>query len=68
MTADAKLRACARNGVPEYWIVNLPESQLEVDRDPQGEAFGSCVVFSAGQTVATLARPDAPIAVADLLP
>ena len=63
-----KLRAYARNGVPEYWIVNLPESHLEVYRDPQGEAYGSCVVFRSGQSVATLTKPGALIAVADLLP
>ena len=63
-----KLRAYARNGVPEYWIVNLQETQIEVYRDPQGETYGSCLVFRAGQTIATLAEPDAPIAVADLLP
>ena len=62
-----KLRAYARNGVPEYWIVNLQETQLEVYRDPQGETYGSSLVFRTGQTVATLAKPDAPIAVADLL-
>ena len=63
-----KLRAYARNGVPEYWIVNLQETQIEVYRDPQGETYGSCLVFNTGQSIATLARPDAPIAVADLLP
>ncbi len=63
-----KLRAYARNGVPEYWIVNLQETQLEVYRDPQGGTYGSSVVLRAGQTVAPLAKPDAPIAVADLLP
>ena len=62
-----KLRGYARNGVPEYWIVNLQETQLEVYRDPQGETYGSSLVFRTGQTVATLAKPDAPIAVADLL-
>ena len=63
-----KLRAYARNGVPEYWIVNLQESQIEAYRDPQGETYGSCLVFRRGQTIATLAKPDSPIAVADLLP
>ena len=63
-----KLRAYARNGVPEYWIVNLQESQIEVYHDPQGETYGSSLVFRTGQTVATLAKPGAPIAVAALLP
>ena len=63
-----KLRAFARNGVSEYWIVNLQESRLEVYREPQGEAYGTCVVLRPDQSVATLAKPHAPIVVADLLP
>ena len=63
-----KLRAYARNGVPEYWIVNLPDAQIEVHREPRGETYASRQVFRAGQSIAALDRPDAVIAVADLLP
>lgn len=63
-----KLRAYARNGVPEYWIVNLPDAQVEVHREPHGETYASRQVFRSGQTISALNRPDAVIAVADLLP
>jgi len=33
----AKLRAYAQAGIPEYWVVNLPDGLLEVYRDPDAE-------------------------------
>ena len=63
-----KLRAYARNGVPEYWMVNLQETQIEVSREPQGETYGSRVAFRPGQTITALTKPGAPIAAADMLP
>ncbi len=38
----------ARAGLPDYWIVNLPERRLEVYRDPEPGATA----------VSPLARPD----------
>lgn len=74
--ADATLRldrktkqaVYARNGIAEYWIVNLKENSLEVYRNPQGNQYCSRMTLRHGQTVASLAQPDQMIAVADLLP
>jgi Uma2 family endonuclease len=33
-----KKRLYARAGIPVYWIVNLPESQVEVYSEPSGES------------------------------
>jgi Uma2 family endonuclease len=74
--ADATLRldrktkqaVYARNGIAEYWIVNLKDNSLEVYRDPQGDQYRSRMTLRHGETVAPLARPDHPIAVTDLLP
>ena len=63
-----KQRLYARCGIPEYWIVAIPDARLEVHRDPTGDAYRSVRSLRAGETVAPLARPDATIAVADLLP
>jgi Uma2 family endonuclease len=69
-----KRTAYARAGVLEYWIVNLPERQLEVYRDPSGSRFRSATVHGEQDSVAPLAAPgrgcaDAlAIHVADLLP
>ena len=58
----------ARCRIPEYWILALPEACLEVYRDPAGDGYQSVTNRAAGDKVAPLARPDAEIAVDDLLP
>ena len=58
----------ARCGIPEYWILALPEARLEVYRDPAEDGYQSVTNHGAGDTVAPLARPDAQIVVDDLLP
>ena len=58
----------ARCGIPEYWILALPESRLEVCRYPAGDGYQSITIQAAGHRVRPLARPDAQIAVDDLLP
>lgn len=62
-----KYRAYAAAGIPEYWIVNLRESQVEVFRQPEGDAYGSTQVYSLGKAVLVPMNPDASIAVAALL-
>ncbi|MCY4076728.1 MAG: Uma2 family endonuclease [Acidobacteria bacterium] len=63
-----KRRLYARSGIPEYWILALPEHRLEVYRDPAGDVYRSVTNHASGDKVAPLARPDTPIAVDDLLP
>lgn len=65
----------AEAGVPEYWIVNLPERCLEVYRAPgakAGEQFGfgyhDARRYAETESVAPLAAPGAPVRVEDLLP
>ena len=77
LTPDQTTKAglCARAGIREYWIVNLPERLLEVHREPAsseaallGSGYGQIRVLSELDTLAPLAAPTAEIAVADLLP
>ncbi len=63
-----KQRLYARCGIPDYWILALPEARLQLYCDPAGDGYQSVTHHSAGDTVAPLARPDAQIAVDDLLP
>jgi len=65
----------ARNGVEDYWILNLVERMLEVHREPArletspGRwGYDSIQVLGAGEIVSPLAVPTARIRVADLLP
>lgn len=67
-----KLAAYARNGVPEYWIVNLLDRQIEICRKPESTADGADYTekqtIRSGESIAPLAQPDQTIAADDLLP
>jgi len=63
-----KLRAYARSLIPEYWIVNLPDQQLEVYRQPEGETYRVQRVLRPGEALSLLARSNTQVKVADLLP
>lgn len=72
-TTKASLYASA--GIPEYWIVNLPDRVLEAHRDPLpmaeqpfGHHYRSVTRHAADESIAPLAAPGATIRVADLIP
>ncbi|MGE0128509.1 MAG: Uma2 family endonuclease [Blastocatellales bacterium] len=65
----------AKAGIPDYWILNLPDRQIEVHRRQIADAtaefgfsYGDKMIFKEGDSVKPLAKPKASIAVADLLP
>ncbi len=69
-----KLSLYARAGIPEYWIVNLKEQLLEVYRDPIpleetpfGYGYRIREIRRPGETVHPLIKPEAALAVSDLL-
>ena len=71
---DYKGSLYARARVPEYWIVNLVDSVLEVYREPvadpaapYGWRYGSTATRRPGDAVAPLGRPPTAIRVSDLL-
>ncbi len=53
-----KQRLYARDGVQEYWIVNLKSDQLEVYREPDGDRYASSFTVKSGQTATCLAFPN----------
>lgn len=63
-----KVRIYAEANITEYWIVNLVDRVLEVHRDPAGGAYQTKTTHKPGESVAPVARPDASVAVASLLP
>ena len=63
-----KQRLYARCGIPEYWILSLPDNHLEVYRGPTADGYRTVSVHRAGETVAPLARSEARVAIEDLLP
>ena len=65
----------ARAGIPEYWVVNLVDSVLEVYREPArsrsaryGWSYRDVRRQRRGDDIAPLYAPSARVLVADLLP
>jgi Uma2 family endonuclease len=63
-----KARNYARYGIPEYWVVNIPNRTVIVHRQPGPTGYASVIPFDDTVTIAPLAAPNAVIRVADLLP
>jgi Uma2 family endonuclease len=75
MDQNAKASLYARAGIPEYWIVNLPERLIEIYRqpgpmpsEPLGHGYRSLTRSLEGDFIAPLDFPKATIPVSDLLP
>jgi Uma2 family endonuclease len=58
----------ARAGIPEYWILNLASSQLEVYREPADGIYKSRTVLDLTSEISPLFAPGSTIQVARLLP
>ncbi len=70
-----KAHLYARAGVPDYWIINLVDRQLEVRRKPEADPerrgrfrYAEVTVVPEAGRMAPLAAPGSWIPVADLLP
>ena len=63
-----KQRLYAGHGIPEYWVLALPDDCLEVYREPAPTGYRSAATLRAGDRIAPLTCPGVAIAVADLLP
>jgi Uma2 family endonuclease len=67
---NEKLPNYARSGIPVYWIVNLPDRQVELYTAPTADRYDSKTVFKAGQSFPVVIDgvEVGQIAVADILP
>lgn len=70
-----KLSLNARANIQDYWIINLKDRRLEVYRRPiedraafYGFSYGKIQIFTENDSVSPLAKPDAKIRIADILP
>jgi Uma2 family endonuclease len=63
-----KLRAYARRGVREYWIVDMLHERIEVYRTPRGERYAFHQTAVRRKSVAPMMFPGETVAVDDILP
>lgn len=66
---DRGLKAAlyAQAGVPEYWVVNLPDRTLGVYRDPRAGAYADVSTRRPGERVAPIAFPDLEVDVSEVV-
>jgi len=62
-----KLRLYASCGVPEYWIVNLPERCVEVYREPQQSSYARCERYEPGESIRLASFSDVVLQVSDFI-
>jgi Uma2 family endonuclease len=63
-----KMRAYARVGIREFWILNLEENVMEVFRTPTGESYADTARVEAGETLSPLAFPDVALSIDEIIP
>ncbi len=63
-----KLPVYARAGIPEYWIVNLPDECVEVYTEPSGDGYGASRVVGMDGEVSPGAFGDISLAVGQIIP
>ena len=62
-----KLRAYARSGIREYWIVNLVDDRIEMHRKPLDIGYGESAIARRGETLAFEAFDDEMFTVEEIL-
>ena len=55
------------SGIPEYWLINLPQQVIEVYREPHFTGYGSTILLRPGDQARVQAFPDVAIEVENLL-
>jgi Uma2 family endonuclease len=64
---NQKLPAYGRAGIPEVWLINLPERSIEVYRQPHYLGYASKQDLREGSSACPHAFPEAEIDVQELL-
>jgi Uma2 family endonuclease len=63
-----KIPLYARSGVPDFWLVDLIKSTIEIYREPSTSGFRDIRKLRMGDRISPLAFPDLELNVGDILP
>jgi Uma2 family endonuclease len=64
---NQKLRLYALHGIPEYWLLNLNDSCLEIYRKPNGEVYAEKTTLHSGDTITLSQLNEITVSMADIL-
>jgi Uma2 family endonuclease len=65
---NTKAKLYARNGIQDYWIINVKKRCIEIYRLPKLDKYQEITFFTENDEVSPLANPEAKIKVSELLP
>ncbi len=65
---NIKLPRYAEFGIPEVWIVNLRDNQVESYTERSSAGYGASRIYRPGDTISPTAFPDIEISVNDIIP
>ena len=65
---EVKAQMYGRAGIPETWVLNLPEDCLERFTEPGPQGYARHEILRRGDKVSPVALPDLELAVDELLP
>ncbi len=54
-------------GITDYWIINLPEQQVEVYREPRPDGYRTLTRYAPGETLSPLAFSDVALNIDDII-
>jgi len=63
-----KARLYAEHGIPEYWVVNLRDRQVEVHTEPTDDGYTRLITYRGGERIALERFADIQMRVMDILP
>jgi len=65
---NRKKRIYAKNGIPEYWLVDVKAGRLEVYRDPMDEDYATKTTYGRGDRIQPLGAQGSRLEVSSLIP
>jgi Uma2 family endonuclease len=65
---EIKDKLYAKASIADYWVIDIPNHQVHIFRDPTSTGYTSHLILTAPQTISSLAFPDIAIAIASILP
>ena len=65
---EVKDKLYARSNIPDYWVIDVKNSQVHIFRTPTPTGYASHLILSESQTISSLAFPSIVIPISCILP
>ena len=65
---EVKDKLYARSSIPEYWVIDIKNRQVQIFRDPTPTGYSSQLILTETHSVSPLAFPEMILSIASILP